>query len=434
MNMKNAARFWGIIALVAVIGFTMAACEQPTDDPAHEHQWGAWSTVTAATCTTPGSETRSCSLDATHTDTRDIAIDPNAHNYQTYAQTTAPTCLVDGEEQAVCTRDNTHTKGTRPITALGHDYQNYTETTAPTCTIAGIETGTCTRDQVTSTRPINALGHDYRNYSQTNAPTCTTVGKEEAPCTRDSSHEKGIRDIAINPNAHQWKNTYNVTTPATCSATGIETDTCNLNAAHTRTQIVVINPNAHNWNTDTGLCNNNCRELYYELGDTGPGGGKIFYRTATGFTMTDNNTTAHYLEAAPDDMGSDSTMWASSAYISPSDGGTGEYINIYDTETAIGTGRKNTALILAKDSDAPPAKACNEYELNGVNDWFLPSFDELDQLYENRDYVNNFQSFWYWSSSEGGLDSAGIIGFHSGGKHPYFTKYSSGYARAVRAF
>jgi hypothetical protein len=303
--MKTTIKLFGFMVTVAIITFSMAGCEQPDDPAGHTHQWGAWEVTTAATCIAKGVETQTCALDATHKETRDIAIDPNAHNYQNYAQTTAPTCLLDGEEQAACTRDNTHTKGTRPITALGHDWEdwseadviiklqptcttagngnraclrngcdeedtaegnipalghdyNYTETTAPTCTTAGIETGTCTRDQVTTTRTgAAALGHDYQNYTETTAPTCSAVGKEEAPCTRDSNHVKDIRDIPINPTAHNIAvGTY------LCSA-----------------------------------CNNP-----YELGDTGPGGGKIFYVSTEGFTMTDDNTTAHYLEAAPADM------------------------------------------------------------------------------------------------------------------------------------
>ena len=157
----------------------------------------------------------------------------------------------------------------------------------------------------------------------------------------------------------------------------------------------------HNWNTNTGLCNNDCGELYYELGDTGPGGGKIFYRTATGFTMTDDNSTAHYLEAAPNDMAIE-LAWASSAFI-PSDlpGGTGDsWTDITGTATGIGTGRKNTDVILAIDADAPAAKACNDYNNGGKTDWFLPSKDELNQLYVNRTSVGNMGTSEYWSSSQ----------------------------------
>jgi len=42
--------------------------------------------------------------------------------------------------------------------------------------------------------------------------------------------------------------------------------------------------------------------IAYSIGDTGPGGGQIFYVDSTGFTMTDTETTAYYLAAAYADM------------------------------------------------------------------------------------------------------------------------------------
>ena len=126
----------------------------------------------------------------------------------------------------------------------------------------------------------------------------------------------------------------------------------------------------------------------YRIGDTGPGGGKIFYVDPAGFTMTDNGSTAHYLEAAPNNT---STLaWASPAHIST---------NISGTELGIGTGRKNTTLILTTDSLAPAAKACDDYSNNGYSDWFLPSRYELYLLYQNKSSVGNLGINYYWSSS-----------------------------------
>jgi hypothetical protein len=129
----------------------------------------------------------------------------------------------------------------------------------------------------------------------------------------------------------------------------------------------------------------------YALGDTGPGKGKIFYYDAAGFAMTDNGQICHYLEAAPDDMPR-GLAWASSQEYKETD--------ISGTETAIGAGRKNTALILATDAEAPAAKACKDYKSNGKTDWFIPSKDELDKLYEHRDSVSTLWPNWYWSSSQ----------------------------------
>ncbi|MDR0301503.1 MAG: DUF1566 domain-containing protein [Treponema sp.] len=186
----------------------------------------------------------------------------------------------------------------------------------------------------------------------------------------------------------------------------------------------------HTGNTERGLCSV-CGALQYSLGDTGPGGGKIFYVSTAGFTMMDNSTTAHYLEAAPADMAT-TLAWASSAFIPSTFGGTGDWVDITGTETAIGTGRKNTALILATDADAPAAKACVEYSINEKTDWFLPSKDERNELY-NRKADVGITSGDYWSSSEYSSDYAWAQNFSNGGGGGSVKSYTN-LVRAVRAF
>ena len=468
-------KFIGITTLAAVIVLSFVALSltgcPPEPDPVHEHQWGAWTQTKAPTCTTAGEETRTCTLDATHIEIQAVPIDPNAHNwqlsptataptctvdgngdqvcsynpehiqsgvipklghdYQNYSQTTAPTCTTAGVETGICTRDATHTT-TRSVAALGHNYQNYVQTTAPTCTTAGIETGTCTRDQVTTTRAVVALGHDYQNYTQTTAPTCTASGIETGTCIRDPTH----KDTRTGATAlgHDYQN-YTQTTAPTCTEIGITTGTCAHDSTHKDTR--PIDALGHDWNTETGLCNN-CDDLYYNIGDTGPGGGKIFYRSETGFTMTDDNSIAHYLEAAPIDM-TTTLAWTSTSFIPSLFGGTGDWVDISGTATDIGTGRKNTALILATDATAPAAKT--DYSNNGLTDWFLPSKDELNQLYENRTSVGDLRTTvdpinhtsWYWSSSQTVYLGAWSQGF-SDGSQSSDAKHNTYSVRAVRAF
>ncbi|MDR0455641.1 MAG: InlB B-repeat-containing protein [Treponema sp.] len=132
----------------------------------------------------------------------------------------------------------------------------------------------------------------------------------------------------------------------------------------------------------------------YELGETGPGGGKIFFRSGSGFTHYTSRTdtvgiTCHYLEAAPANIPA-GRAWASTNFLFTHMG----------TSTAIGTGMRNTLLILKIDITAHAAKACNEYDNNGKSDWFLPSKDELSLLYDNRVDADIVLIGWYWSSSE----------------------------------
>ena len=98
--------------------------------------------------------------------------------------------------------------------------------------------------------------------------------------------------------------------------------------------------------------------------------------------------------------------------------------------TAIGAGKNNTTLILAGDSTAPAAKACVDYDGGGMNDWFLPSKDELNEMYN----AGTITSGWYWSSSEGNFNvDAWYQNFGNGGQASYY-KLNAYSVRAVRAF
>jgi len=172
-----------------------------------------------------------------------------------------------------------------------------------------------------------------------------------------------------------------------------------------------------------------------QIGDIGEGGGIIFYISTTGFTMTDDSSVAHYLEAAPNDM-STPLAWSSEEY---------EWgIFISGIGTAIGTGRNNTALILNTDANAPAALACKDYNHNGKKDWFLPSKDELNELYENRTVVENLEVRWwadplpYYRSSSyvDGFEGALVWMqyFENGNLNTNTRKVIPFYVRAVRAF
>jgi uncharacterized repeat protein (TIGR02543 family) len=169
-----------------------------------------------------------------------------------------------------------------------------------------------------------------------------------------------------------------------------------------------------------------------QLGSTGPGGGKVFYRSETGFYS--GGIRCYYLEAAPEDI-SRTLRWSS-----PAAGSRPNILYIGNTYEGIGDGRSNTDRILSRDADAPAAKACKDYRgPNNLNDWFLPSRNELEQLYINRSYVGTFTSNYYWSSKEdtspNGNYTVYAYGIHFGnGTNTYIGKDSEYMVRAVRAF
>jgi len=105
------------------------------------------------------------------------------------------------------------------------------------------------------------------------------------------------------------------------------------------------------------------------------------------------------------------------------------------TSKRIGTGYKNTDKIVLSlgDSGKYAARECWRSKRSGYTDWFLPSKDELNELYERKTQVGIFINDYYWSSSEYSYTTAWQQNFGDGNQHDD-SKYLNAYVRAVRAF
>ena len=122
----------------------------------------------------------------------------------------------------------------------------------------------------------------------------------------------------------------------------------------------------------------------------------------------------------------------------------GDYVTTGATGTAVGTGATNTDAIIAVQGGAftyYAAGFARAYTGGGYTDWFLPSKDELNKMYENIGQgnvlglgnVGNFANNYYWSSTESDYGNAWGQNFSSGFQDNYDKGYSD-YVRAVRAF
>lgn len=143
----------------------------------------------------------------------------------------------------------------------------------------------------------------------------------------------------------------------------------------------------------------------YKAGDTGPGGGIIFYVNPN--AKADKWT---YLEVGKSD-------------ISPQDQYKfkwGPTIEECGTGEKIGDGLNNTKKLAAKGSSHEAASAVYGKDLYGnkCKDWFIPSRDEIKLLYESiKSGILNPESFspdYYWTSSEEGDSGAWKINLQSG--------------------
>lgn len=106
-------------------------------------------------------------------------------------------------------------------------------------------------------------------------------------------------------------------------------------------------------------------------------------------------------------------------------------MSVEGTSTKVGFGRKNTELVLAFHDNLPnyytnptqchpsndgsvAAKFTIDFAKDGFNDWFMPSLDEMNYLYKNRDKIGGFSTIEYWSSCETNATNACVMSFITG--------------------
>ena len=128
------------------------------------------------------------------------------------------------------------------------------------------------------------------------------------------------------------------------------------------------------------------------LGNTGPGGGKVFYVSSYAFASTgsDCGSSCYYLEAATSDVSGPFT-WCSTSSLTNA------------IAEGIGNGMANTTTADSTCTSGAIQQAADyQSTIGGVTftDWHLPSKNELNQLFTNQSYVAGISPQFYWSSSE----------------------------------
>ena len=169
-----------------------------------------------------------------------------------------------------------------------------------------------------------------------------------------------------------------------------------------------------------------------EVGDTGPGGGTIFYISPTSINVaTGVSTGGKYLEVAPlnwSGLGVESTTaWAKAQ------------TSVAGTLSAIGAGAENTRLINnALTTNSVAAKVAADLVLNGKSDWFLPSTLEVKEIYDALYFPalgGSFSVRNYWSSTQGSnTGQADTYWFGNGGLVSPTDKLNSFTVRPIRAY
>ena len=196
------------------------------------------------------------------------------------------------------------------------------------------------------------------------------------------------------------------------------------------------------------------------LGDTGPGGGKVFYVHASGTFACGStlSSTCKYLEVAPNTWSGSSSdptkLSAISTYQSTDVTSITNDAFPYNNALGIGLGYKNSLAIVAQGNNTSTAAgAARAYAGGSQSDWYLPTTAELNVLCQwARNVAQNvaanciggalntgtgggagFLPSPYWSSSEWSATDTWTQNFNAGGQNFYVKNYTY-YVRPVRAF
>lgn len=130
--------------------------------------------------------------------------------------------------------------------------------------------------------------------------------------------------------------------------------------------------------------------------------------TEGGFIFWLDGTGDHGLISAAADL--DSTEW----------GCFGTLIGPNAQHTEIRTGDTNTTATISGCTDyGIAAYKCDTLTLNGYTDWYLPSRDELMEMYVHRNFIGGFTTARYWASTECSdaqfpQEEAWIVNFNDG--------------------
>jgi len=196
------------------------------------------------------------------------------------------------------------------------------------------------------------------------------------------------------------------------------------------------------------------------VGDTGPGGGKVFYVHASG-TFACGATlasTCKYLEVAPNTwsggVNDPTKLWATSTYSSADILTITNDASAYNDVLGIGLGYKNSLAIVGQGNDTTTAAgAARAYAGGSQSDWYLPTTAELNVLCQWARNVaqsvttvctggtlntgtgasGGFSAGFYWSSSENEYNDAWVQNFYTGNQYDG-NKANTLYVRPVRAF
>jgi hypothetical protein len=190
------------------------------------HTFGEWEHITAAACTTSGTDSRSCHV-CGYKETKTV---PATGHLYTSSVTKQPTEAETGIRTYTCSIcGDTYTEVIDKLPSTHKHNYSATITKEATCTVKGVKTYLCSCGD-TYTEDVPALGHSYTS-KVTKEATATETGIRTYTCIRCGDSYTEI--IAKLPASHTHSYTSSVTKAAACTENGIKTYTCSCGSTYT---------------------------------------------------------------------------------------------------------------------------------------------------------------------------------------------------------
>lgn len=349
---------------------------------------------------------------------RTLSIDSGSHT-STYAMSATPPTLTS-------------------TASAGGGAKGFTSATKPVCTVENsgavtfVAAGTCSISGFIQPDSTYAFA-TASNISFSITATSRTIAVDSSSFSASYNRYATAQTLTSTTSAGTGTKTYSSTTTAVCtinSSTGVVSfvtaGTCTL-------RVAIASDGTYVSATSSTIS----FAVTYAIGDTGPGGGKIFMTLSTS-----GNATGKYFESALGtwNAGSDlNNRWCNNTSLA---------IGASAQGVAIGTGQTNTNAIVAVCT-AGAAVDARTYAGGGLSDWFLPSQAELQEMYTQRATIGGFTTLSqlyggsgttqsYWSSSEAVSPNSPArqaipVAFNNGGGDNYGKIYGFN-VRPIRMF
>ena len=188
--------------------FALSACDTPAGP--HEHIYGGWTVLSAATCTENGARTHTCAICK---ETEEEEIPALGHDFNGGRETVAASCTQTGKRTQTCRRCQLTVETDVPTVA--HNWNEGKIDPEPTCKQEGSKTLTCKDCGATLTGSLGYGAHDPVETGR-KAATCTAAGSISYRC---NTCGETLDDVEIPALGHRWKLGDNDVEP-TCTEDG----------------------------------------------------------------------------------------------------------------------------------------------------------------------------------------------------------------------